>query len=180
MDFALFLPPKHQSHGVRLLDDTNSSTSFTAGTPGYAFTLQHPTASTFVYIFYIHATMRLSSLVVLGKALALISLLAPVLAADLALKTPTREGCFESSDPLEDHGSDLYQSSGACQKQCVELGKPVMGMTKGTNCWCGDFIPVADSKVSDSKCSSPCAGYDKENCTSGSIPGPPGRALTHI
>ena len=123
--------------------------------------------------------MRLSSLVVLGKALALISLLAPVLAADLALKALSREGCFESSDPLEDHGDDLFQSSGHCQEQCVGLGKPVMGMTKGTNCWCGDFIPAADSKVSDSKCSSPCAGFDKENCTSATLPVPPDRALTH-
>lgn len=109
--------------------------------------------------------MRLSSLLVIGKALSFLGLFDLVLADGIALKTFTHQGCFESSDPLEDEGSQVFQSLGACQKQCVQLGKAVMGLAKGSHCWCGDFVPAADSKVSDSKCSSPCIGYDIENCS---------------
>lgn len=122
--------------------------------------------------------MRPSSVVVFGKALSWLGLLVPVLAEELALKAFTYEGCFDSSDPLQDHGSQEFQSSGACQKQCVLLGKAVMGLAKGTNCWCGDLMPAADSKVSDSQCDSFCVGFDKENCTSGTTLGPPSRVLT--
>lgn len=121
--------------------------------------------------------MRLSTLVVLGRTLSWLSLLLPVLAEELALKAFTYEGCFDSSDPLQDHGSNEFQSSGACQKQCVLLGKAVMGMTKGTNCWCGDLLPAADSKVNDAKCNSFCVGFDKENCTFGTIVGRPNTVL---
>jgi cell wall integrity and stress response component len=109
--------------------------------------------------------MRLSSLVVIGKVLSFLSLFDIVLADEVALKAFTHQGCFESSEPLEDEGSQEFQSLGACQKQCVELGKAVMGLAKGSHCWCGDFVPAADSKVPDSKCSSPCVGYDIENCS---------------
>ena len=115
--------------------------------------------------------MRLSTIVVLGRTLSWLSLLVPVLAEELALKALTYEGCFDSSDPLQDHGPDEFQSSGDCQKQCVELGKAVMGMTKGTNCWCGDLMPASDSKVNDAKCNSFCVGYDKENCMTGTVLG---------
>ena len=102
----------------------------------------------------------------------------PVLAEELALKAFTLEGCFDSSDPLKDYGPNDFQSSGACQEQCVRLGKAVMGLTKGTNCWCGDLIPAADSKVSDSKCNSFCVGFDKEMCRSGTIVETPTTVLT--
>lgn len=105
------------------------------------------------------------------RTLAWLAWLVPVFADELALKATTYEGCFDTSEPLEDHGPNEFQSSGACQKQCVLLGKPVMGMTKGTHCWCGDLMPATDSKVKDTKCSSFCVGYDKENCTSGTVLG---------
>ena len=63
-----------------------------------------------------------------------------------------------------DQGSWTYQSPGYCQKTCVELNKPVMGTTMGSNCWCGSLLPPSDTKVSDSKCNSPCNGYDKDMC----------------
>lgn len=122
--------------------------------------------------------MRLSSLVILGQALSWMSRSVPVLADQLALKAMTAEGCYATSDPLEDHGPNEFQSSGACQKQCVLLGKAVLGLTKGTNCWCGDQIPAAASKVEDSKCNAFCVGYDKENCMWGTFPGPPSTMLT--
>ncbi|MCJ1224111.1 hypothetical protein MMC12_000754 [Toensbergia leucococca] len=82
----------------------------------------------------------------------------------LVLNAMTPEGCFSSSSPMQDQGSYEYQSSGYCQKICVTLGKAVMGTTMGSNCWCGDELPPADSQVSDSECNTPCYGYNKANC----------------
>lgn len=74
-------------------------------------------------------------------------------------------GCFSSSYPLQDMGSYTFQSSGACQNECGAQNKPVMGLTSGTNCFCGDQLPPSDSKVDDTDCNTPCAGYNKEFCT---------------
>ena len=76
----------------------------------------------------------------------------------------TSEGCFSSSGDFVDQGSYTYQSSGWCQKQCVALGKPVLGLNQGSNCWCGDLLPAADTQVDDSQCNTPCQGYSQENC----------------
>lgn len=122
-----------------------------------------------VHLYPIFFTMRLPPSIDLASILSVMSLVVSVLTQDIALKTFTPQGCFDSSDPLEDHGPNEFQSTGACQKQCVLLGKAVMGLTKGTNCWCGDYIPTADAKVSDSQCSSPCVGYDIKTCTWGTI-----------
>ncbi|CAF9920257.1 MAG: hypothetical protein HETSPECPRED_004212 [Heterodermia speciosa] len=84
--------------------------------------------------------------------------------ATTGLKPYTYQGCFSSSKPLSDQGSWTYQSPGYCQGLCVKLQKAVMGTTSGSNCFCGDLLPVANSKVSDSKCNTPCFGYDKDNC----------------
>ncbi|KAL8797569.1 MAG: hypothetical protein Q9195_000386 [Heterodermia aff. obscurata] len=84
--------------------------------------------------------------------------------ATTGLKPYTYQGCFSSSKPLSDQGSWTYQSPGYCQGLCVKLQKAVMGTTSGSNCFCGDQLPVASSKVSDSKCDTPCFGYDKDNC----------------
>ena len=95
---------------------------------------------------------------------------APASAQDPAIATTglrplTNAGCFSSSDPLQDQGSWTYQSPGYCQGLCVKLQKPVMATTGGSNCFCGDQLPLASSKSSDSSCNTPCFGYDKINCT---------------
>ncbi len=82
----------------------------------------------------------------------------------LVLNPMTAQGCFSSSEPMQDQGSYMYQSSGYCQKQCAALGKPVMATTQGSNCWCGDLLPAANSKVADDQCDSPCNGFNKETC----------------
>ena len=76
------------------------------------------------------------------------------------------QGCYSSSTPLKDQGTNIYQSSGACQKTCVEgsTSYAVMAMTEGSNCFCGDMLPAEDTKVDDSKCDTPCDGYDQEMC----------------
>jgi len=106
------------------------------------------------------------SFTVSSLLLAAVSALAQAPTPSLVLNAITSEGCFSSSDPMQDQGSYMYQSSGYCQQTCVGLGKAVMGTTSGSNCWCGDELPAANSKVSDDKCNTPCNGYNKANCMS--------------
>ena len=80
------------------------------------------------------------------------------------LKALVYEGCFSSSGDMTNLGSYTYQTPGYCQQQCVNQNKPVMGTTMGSNCWCGDLLPVSSSKVSDSECSSKCNGYPQDTC----------------
>ncbi|KAM0805733.1 hypothetical protein BDR22DRAFT_884700 [Usnea florida] len=80
------------------------------------------------------------------------------------LKALVYEGCFSSSGDMTNLGSYTYQTPGYCQQQCVNQNKPVMGTTMGSNCWCGDLLPVLSSKVSDSECSSKCNGYPQDTC----------------
>ncbi len=99
----------------------------------------------------------------------LLCALTPVLAQDsstpsVAASQYTYSGCYSSSNPLSDQGSWTYQSPGYCQQKCVAMNKPVMGTTKGLNCWCGDLLPDASSKVSDPQCNTKCQGFDKDMC----------------
>lgn len=82
------------------------------------------------------------------------------------------QGCYSSSKPLSDQGTNIYQSSGACQKTCVDDAgnAAVMAMTEGSNCFCGDMLPAESDKVDDSYCDTPCDGYDQETCMSPHIP----------
>ncbi|KAK4990806.1 Protein SLG1 [Elasticomyces elasticus] len=83
------------------------------------------------------------------------------------LNAMSYQGCYSSSEPLSDQGSFMYQTSGHCQPICVGLGNTVMGLSSGSDCWCGALLPPADSKVDNSKCNSPCNGYKDENCGGG-------------
>lgn len=78
----------------------------------------------------------------------------------------TYAGCFSSSQPLSDQGSYTYQTSGYCRPLCEDKNAAVFGLSDGSNCWCGNQLPAASSKVSDSNCDVGCNGYDKENCES--------------
>jgi len=73
-------------------------------------------------------------------------------------------GCFNTSDPLEDHGYYIGRSVGNCQLVCIWLQKPIMALSDGTNCWCGNLIPAKSSQVSMSQCNTPCMGINTENC----------------
>ncbi|KAH9829791.1 cell wall integrity and stress response component 1-like [Teratosphaeria destructans] len=73
-------------------------------------------------------------------------------------------GCYSSSDGLSSVGSYTYQSSGYCQQQCAGKNQAVLGLTKGSDCWCGESLPEASSKVDDSKCNTPCTGYGQDEC----------------
>merc|ERR1711967_77140 len=49
-------------------------------------------------------------------------------------------------------------------EQCAPDNYAVMGLSGGSNCWCGNALPQSSNKVSDSKCSTPCNGYGQDNC----------------
>ncbi|KAK5126381.1 hypothetical protein LTR85_010617 [Meristemomyces frigidus] len=85
-------------------------------------------------------------------------------AARRGLATMTYEGCYSSSSGLTDQGSYTYQTSGYCQPICVDAKQAVLATSGGSDCWCGDVLPPADSKVNDSNCDTPCNGYGSENC----------------
>ena len=88
----------------------------------------------------------------------------PTPSPTVALKAIVYQGCYKSGEPLEDQGSYTYQSAGWCQNVCAAINKPVMATTKGSNCWCGDEIPPASNKVSDSECNTPCQGFGQAMC----------------
>ncbi|RMY45614.1 hypothetical protein D0863_16010 [Hortaea werneckii] len=88
----------------------------------------------------------------------------PAAALEKRLSTMTYEGCYSSSGGLTDQGSYTYQTSGYCQQQCAPDNFAVLGLSGGSNCWCGDALPQSSSKVSDSKCSTPCNGFGEDNC----------------
>lgn len=107
--------------------------------------------------------MKSTSSVVVLRGFSLLVVLAPVFALTL-----TPEGCFGSSDPLEDQGPWTFQSLGYCQNLCTDLKQAVMAM-KGQNCWCGDQIPALSTKVVDSKCNISCQGFPADICKSISL-----------
>ncbi|KAF2728433.1 hypothetical protein EJ04DRAFT_569514 [Polyplosphaeria fusca] len=99
-----------------------------------------------------------------GSATASSIVSIPTPTASYALKTMTQMGCFNDSRPLEDHGSWTFQTSGNCQPICVGLGKPVMALVDGSNCWCGDLIPPKAAQVANSSCDTSCNGFPDEKC----------------
>lgn len=74
-------------------------------------------------------------------------------------------GCYSALDSsFVNQGSWTYQSSGYCQIICSNQFKNVMATSQGSNCYCGDHIPAQSNVVPNSTCSSPCNGYDQEDC----------------
>lgn len=84
-------------------------------------------------------------------------------------QNPTYQGCYSSDQGLTYNDTDIYQSRGACQLVCFPLGKAVMAMTGGNECYCGDEMPPLSTKVDDSKCSAPCVGWTPDNCMSSQL-----------
>lgn len=99
-----------------------------------------------------------------AQLLLLLSLSTDGVQAQKSIDDMTYVGCFSSSSPLKDQGPYRYQTSGYCRPLCEDDNAKVFGLSEGSNCWCGDLLPAASSKVSDSNCDVGCDGYDKENC----------------
>ena len=81
-----------------------------------------------------------------------------------AMNALTLVGCFDDPTPMLDHGQWKFQSKGNCQPICYGLKMPVMGLTGGTNCWCGQYVPPLRAQVANDSCSTPCNGFDQEKC----------------
>jgi len=81
-----------------------------------------------------------------------------------APKAITTLGCYNAPDPLTSQGDYTFQTSGYCQGVCVQLNKPVMAITGGSTCYCGDELPALDTEVALSNCNSPCNGYSQQTC----------------
>lgn len=79
--------------------------------------------------------------------------------------TPQYLGCYDSSQGLTKNDTYTFQSSGHCHTQCATgLDLPVMAMTLGSDCYCGQDMPPLSDKVADSNCSIPCQGFLSDNC----------------
>ncbi|RMZ70230.1 wsc domain-containing [Pyrenophora seminiperda CCB06] len=76
----------------------------------------------------------------------------------------TSIGCFATGTPLENHGPYNFQSPGNCQLVCLQLGKDVMGLSDGVDCWCGDEIPASQWQTKNETCGTTCAGDDTSGC----------------
>ncbi|KAG9380508.1 WSC domain-containing protein [Pyrenophora tritici-repentis] len=76
----------------------------------------------------------------------------------------TSIGCFATGTPLENHGPYNFQSPGNCQLVCLQLGKDVMGLSDGVDCWCGDEIPAKAWQTKNETCGTTCAGDDTSGC----------------
>lgn len=109
---------------------------------------------------------RLSTPYAAQVVLALLLSTVGVQAQSSSIDDMTYVGCFSSSQPLSDQGSYTYQTSGYCRPLCEDNNAAVFGLSDGSNCWCGNQLPAAGDKVSDSNCDVGCNGYDKENCES--------------
>ncbi|KAF2751824.1 hypothetical protein M011DRAFT_454715 [Sporormia fimetaria CBS 119925] len=85
----------------------------------------------------------------------------PTPTVTLAAREQTPMGCYETGVPLQNYGDHNYQSPGNCQLICIQFDKPVMALTDGENCWCGDLLPPKESQVDDDECKTPCSGTEK-------------------
>lgn len=72
--------------------------------------------------------------------------------------------CVSEPDPLTQHDTNTFQTSGSCQAACGNEGQAVMAITGGSTCYCGQLLPPEDQEVDKSKCDSPCQGYGDEMC----------------
>lgn len=74
-------------------------------------------------------------------------------------------GCYSSAKGLSNEKSYTFQSSGWCNDRCVGNKSAAFALTAGSDCLCGDELPPASAKVSDSKCNTPCNGWPQDMCT---------------
>ncbi|GAO50817.1 hypothetical protein G7K_4938-t1 [Saitoella complicata NRRL Y-17804] len=79
-----------------------------------------------------------------------------------AQSTRSYKGCYEVDSSLSLNDTYTYQSYGHCLGQCQSMGQSVLGMTGGSDCYCGDEIP--GTKVDDSYCDTSCVGYPSDTC----------------
>jgi hypothetical protein len=75
------------------------------------------------------------------------------------------QGCFDSTVGLTvENTTDIFTSKGSCSQTCIDLNKPVFGLTNKTWCYCGSDLPPANAQVDNSSCSTSCPGYPANIC----------------
>ncbi|KAJ5125407.1 hypothetical protein N7448_004728 [Penicillium atrosanguineum] len=78
----------------------------------------------------------------------------------------TLVGCYSSSEGMGNQTSYTFQSSGWCYDRCS--GSPynaaAFALTAGSDCLCGDELPLASDKVSSGKCNKACDGWPEDMC----------------
>ena len=72
--------------------------------------------------------------------------------------TMTLKGCYSSNGGAILNNTDIFNTDGKCQQPCVDMGKPIMLLGAGEQCWCGDLLPNSATKLDDAKCNVPCPG----------------------
>lgn len=95
-----------------------------------------------------------------------------ILASNVAAQTSTTVNlkpiqtlnCYKNVGNLTKMEEYDFASDGWCQRLCGLQNYPVMAMTAGSICYCGNIIPALDQVVPSSKCNSPCNGYNVTNC----------------
>lgn len=103
----------------------------------------------------------------LAVALALALTAAPAMAqsATIAPGAIQTLGCYSESGPgLTEFGDATGQSSGYCRDNCTNLAQPVMAITGGVTCFCGNELPALDTQVDPENCNVKCMGYGLEDC----------------
>ena len=77
------------------------------------------------------------------------------------------QGCFSSPGELDSIGVIEWNAKGICAvDNCRAKGFEVAASMGGNECYCGHKYPPKAALVDDSKCDSPCAGYDWDACSS--------------
>jgi cell wall integrity and stress response component len=89
--------------------------------------------------------------------------LTTLLASPFISAQTSYQGCYSVDDNLTPTNTSIYQSKGLCGGTiCSPLGYAVMGMTAGSQCWCGNSIPA--TQVLGQNCNEQCPGYPNDTC----------------
>ncbi|KUI54887.1 Cell wall integrity and stress response component 4 [Cytospora mali] len=59
--------------------------------------------------------------------------------------------------------TSIYQSEGLCYDFCNDQSY-ALGVLKGSDCWCSNYVPDTDDQVDTSKCDTSCPGYPDDYC----------------
>lgn len=88
----------------------------------------------------------------------------PTPTATLPARALVVKGCFATPVPLLSYGPGPFQTDGTCQQICLGVNMPVMALSDGNICWCGELLPPAIAKVGDDKCQTRCNGFNETFC----------------
>jgi WSC domain len=78
----------------------------------------------------------------------------------------TYEGCYQidANSTLVQNDTSIYQSRGRCSDTiCGSKGFAVFGLAIGSQCWCGNSVPL--DQVTGDHCNIQCPGYPNDTCT---------------